>query len=360
VLQRMRDLVGRESVMTWRRFVASFMATFIGGIAAFQLFVLLVDPYNVIPFSLPIERRIVSISQRHMYPQIVRSRRFDSFIIGSSTSRLLDPELLNGPFQAHFANLAMDSMMAWEQRTMADLFLREVGAPKVLIVGIDGVWCDQQADRNPTASRRFPDWLYDDNRWNDYLYQLNSGTVEIAGRLIGYQFGLYRERVRIDGFEVFTPPERDYDLVRARNNIWRGEPRPLPPDLPPPPLSDAKRQELQFPALRWLDEILAPLPASTVKILSYMPVHVAAQPRPGTVDAAIEAECKARIASIARVRGAKVVDWRIASPITTADMNYWDSLHFRLPIAQRIARDLPAAILAGRDSNDAAYRLVVR
>ena len=51
-----------------------------------------------------------------------------------------------------------------------------------------------------------------------------------------------------------------------------------------------------------------------------MPVHVAAQAWPGTREAALEAECKARIAAIGRARGAKVIDWRIASPITTMRM----------------------------------------
>ena len=59
-----------------------------------------------------------------MYPQIVRSKRFDSLIIGTSTSRLLDPELLDRLFHVRLANLAMDSTMAWEQKTMLDLFLR--------------------------------------------------------------------------------------------------------------------------------------------------------------------------------------------------------------------------------------------
>jgi hypothetical protein len=360
VLGRILDFLRWERATTWRRFVLSFLATFVGSLAAIQLFILFVDPYNIVPFSLPIERRLVSISQRHMYPQIVRSRRFDSFIVGTSTSRLLDPELLNGPFHARFANLAMDAMTAWEQWAMINLFIREVGAPKASIVGIDGVWCDERADHNRTTFRGFPDWLYDENRWNDYLNQLNTGTVEIAGRLVGYQLGLYPERVRGDGFEVFTPPEQEYEPARASSNIWGTAKRTLTPEQPPPSLSDAERQTLQFPALRWLDDALARLPAATVKILAYMPVHVAAQPMPGTVSAAIEAECKARIATIARTRGARVVDWRIQSPITTADVNYWDRLHFRLPVAQRIARDLAPAVLDGRDSIDASYRLVVR
>ena len=358
--RREEDKIAATTARTWRRFATWFAAVFGGGIAALYLFVLLVDPYDVIPFSLPIDRQIVSISQRHMYPQIIRSRRFDSVIVGTSTSRLLDPGILSRLFDARFANLAMDSMTAWEQHRVAQYFVRHAGAPRVLVIGLDTVWCDEAADRNRITFRGFPDWLYDDNRWNDALYLLNGQTVEIAARLIGNRLGLYPERVRYDGFEIFVPEEDKYDLVRAREHIWRNRPREAVAAVLPVELSDGQKRKLAFPALAWLDSMLAALPASTIKVLAYMPVHIAAQPIPGSRGAAREAECKDRIATIARRRGAAVVDWRIASPITREDANYWDPLHYRLPIAERIARELADAVRQGRPSADGSYRIVVR
>jgi hypothetical protein len=342
----------------WRGFVALFLGVLIGLVAGIYLFILLVDPYGIIPFSLPIERPLVSISQRFMYPQVVRSKRFDSLIVGTSTSRLLDPQLLDRLFDVHIANLAMDSAMAWEQKTMLDLFLRTVGPPKLLIVGLDSVWCDQHADRNRITFRGFPDWLYDDNPWNDYLYLFNYGTLEIAGRLVGYHLGLYPERVRYDGYDVFVPPESQYDPERAHNNVWRGV--PPPPAVLPPPLSTAELSQLKFPALVWLDAALARIPAPNLKILAFMPVNVAAQPMPGTHEAEAETECKARVVAIAQKRGATVIDWRIASPLTTNDLNYWDSLHYRVPIATQLANELAGAALSGRQAADGSYRLLAR
>jgi hypothetical protein len=339
----------------WRRFVGLLLGVFVGGAALLALFILLIDPYNVVAFSLPLDRRIVSINQRHMYPQIARSGRFDSLIVGSSTSRLLDPQSLDTPFNARFANLAMNAMRAWEQVTMIDLFRRAVGTPKVVILGLDSVWCDPNADRNRTAYG-FPEWMYDDDPWNDYPHLFNAATAEIAVRLIGYKLGLYRERVRFDGYEVFTPPERDYDLARARHNLWgdRG-PRPLP-ERSPPTLSAEELRATQFPAVTWLDETLANLPSTRV-VLAYMPVHISAQPWPDTRDAALEAECKARIAAVARKHRATVIDWRIPSALTSDDANYWDGLHYRLPIAARIAEEIAAGALEGKPSRDGSYRL---
>jgi hypothetical protein len=344
---------------SWSRFVVLFLAILTGGLVPIYLFVLLVDPYDLVPFSLPIERPIVSGNQRHAYAQIARSRRFDAVIMGTSTSVLLDPRAFNAAFDARFANLAMMDMHAWEQKTVLGYYLRHNPAPKVVIVALDRFWCELNADRDRISPLgHFPEWLYDDNPWNDYLYLLNSSTVAIAARIVEYRYGLYRERIRPDGYSPFTPPDNQYDPVRARHRINTGA-----VDVKQPPgaaLSDSERQALVFPALPWLDEVLARPPRSTLKVLAYMPVHVQAQPRPGSRAAAIESECKERIAAIARNRGVTVIDWRIASAITTDDMNYWDSLHYRQQIAQRIARDLAAAVLEHREAKDGSYRLVLQ
>jgi hypothetical protein len=341
----------------WRGFVSLFLTVLIGCVVGIYVFILLVDPYDTVPFSLPIDRRIVSISDRFMYPQIVRSKRYDSLVIGTSTSRLLDPEVLDRVFHVRFANLAMSAAMAWEQKIMLDLFVRTVGPPKVLIVGLDGVWCDQYADRNRITFRGFPDWLYDDNPWKKYLYLFNYGTLEIAARLVGYHLHVYPERIRYDGYEVFVPPESQYDLVRAHDTIWRGG--RTDGNQQRPSTAEEVRQS-SFPALDWLDAGLARLPSTTLTVLAFMPVHIAAQPPPRTFDAQIESDCKQRIVAIGRKYDAKVIDWRIASPLTRNDGNYWDRLHYRVPVATRLAEELGAAALAGRESENGDYLLLVR
>jgi hypothetical protein len=357
VLWRQQTL-GLNKTGDWRGFVRTFLAVLIGTAAGCYLFILLVDPYDDLPFSLPIEHRIVSISERFMYPQIVRSHRFDSLVIGTSTSQLLDPEILDKEFHVRFANLAMSSAMAWEQAQMLNLFIHTDGPPKALIVGLDSLWCDQKADQHRITFRGFPDWLWDDNPWNDLPHLFNYGTFEIAVRLVGWHLGLYRERIRYDGYEVFVPPESQYDPVRAHQNIWDGMPSRSGPQ--PPPLPPAQLAGLKFPALDWLEAGLARLPAWTLKILAFMPVSIAEQPVPNSTTASIEDECKARIVAIAKKYGAKVIDWRIPSALTRNENNYWDNMHYRVPVATRIANELGPAILDGRLSDDGTYRLLVR
>ena len=67
----------RGKTGNWPEFVRIFLGTLIGVAAGVYMFILLVDPYDIVPFSLPLDRRIVSIADRFMYPQIVRSKRFE-------------------------------------------------------------------------------------------------------------------------------------------------------------------------------------------------------------------------------------------------------------------------------------------
>ena len=60
----------------------------------------------------------------------------------------------------------------------------------------------------------------------------------------------------------------------------------------------------------------------------------------------------ARGAAIAdSIANATVADFLIPSPITLDRANYWDPVHYRLPIAERIMADLAAAA-EGRPTPD--------
>jgi hypothetical protein len=341
----------------WRHSNHLFLATFGGILAAVYLFILLVDPYGVVPFSLPFERPIMS-SQRQMYPQILRTGRYDSIVVGTSTSRLLDPAALERVLGGRFATFAMNSMTAWEQVQAIDYFRRTVAAPKALLIGIDDKWC------NPTGGdhqrdAEFPLWAYDGNRWNDLLYLLNNPTLEVAAHTVGRVLGWQPEKLREDGFEEVSSPESPYDIERARRAIYAGagEHRPVEPAAE---ASEAGPDAMIFETLPWLDESLAGLPDATRKFLVFPPVHAHALPAAGSRREARDSECKKRVATIARRHGALLVDWRMDSPLTGEDSHFWDPIHYRLPIAYRLIDDLDHIVNEGRESSDGCYRILVR
>lgn len=344
--------------MSWRGCSRLFLATFVGALTAVAIFILLVDPYGVVPFSLPFDRPIVS-SQRQMFPQILRSGRYDAIVVGTSTSRLLDPAALGGVLGGRFASLAMPDATAREQAAILDYFRHTVAAPKAVLVGLDHEWCTRDSAAVDPREKDFPAWAYDGNRWNDFLYLLNGPTLEAAGRTVARVLGMIPERVRADGFTIFVPPEATYDLARARTHIW-GQVAPHPfADAPPLRLSEAERGAMRMPALDWLEQSLEALPDTTRKFLVFPPVHANAMPPAGSYGEARETECKARVAAIARRHGAMVADFRFPSPLTTSDDNFWDSLHYRLPIAYRLIDDLAHIVHENRPSADGIYRIIV-
>ncbi len=216
---RERLFSARDDASAWRGMARTAAVTLAGGLALVCGVIFLVDPYDVVPFSPRAERPMMDLNQRWLYPGVARSGRFDSYVIGTSTIRLLDPERLDRAFGGRFANLAMNSATAWEQDQLARVILRAGGPPRTLVIGIDTVWCARDADTQRITFRGFPEWMYDDNRWNDLLHLLNGKTLEIAGRLLGYWLGL-------------TPaalPGGRVRGVRAAGGELRPRPRPHPP-----------------------------------------------------------------------------------------------------------------------------------
>jgi hypothetical protein len=348
---------GADNPARWRRFAKTLLATFAGGLAICYAFILVVDPYQVVPFSPPMPRPNIDTSQRHFYPAIIRHGNFDSYIVGNSTIRLFDPDIFDAHLGGRFANLGMNAATAWEQMQMAGLFLRVRGAPKTMIVGLDQAWCDQRADQPDRilTIRSFPDWMFDDNPWNDFLYLLNGKTLETATRVVMTDLGYGRIRLGTNGFSVYTPPDDSYDLAAAQHRIWGDREHKVVPVVPPVVLSAAERTALQFPAHPWLDSQLAANGPATRTIFVWVPQSIAVLPAPGSRDAAVEEACKLRIDAIARRYGVTVVDWRIASKLAADDSTFWDPYHHRLPIAQRIQNDLFKALAGENEAADGAW-----
>jgi hypothetical protein len=198
----------------WLAFVRMALTSGVALLTALYAFVLGLDPYGTRAAPGRNAAPIMDLNQRYMYPQLVRSGAFDAALFGTSTIRLLDPERLDAAFGARFVNLGLNAGTPWEQWQLAQLFLRHVPSPSMLVFGLDTTWCDENDPQ--LTFRSFPPWLYDEHRLNDFAHLLSLKSLEIAGRVLLNRLGLMPDRIRRDGFEVFTPHESGYDLARAR------------------------------------------------------------------------------------------------------------------------------------------------
>lgn len=347
---------GMTDAGRWRRFAATFFGVSAGiGLAAIG-FIAAIDPYGLAaaPGRAPVP--LMDGNQRFMYPQIVRGGAYDAAVIGTSTARLLDPAELDRALGARFANLAMNAATPYEQVQMARLFLAHA-TPRAVLFSLDTTWCEADADTRRLTFRPFPPWLYEAGTPFGLLRQANWQSLTIAGGVLLHRFGRMPARIRGDGYAVFTPPEAAYDAARAAFHIHGGS--SALDDETVVDEADGSASDA-MPALEWLDDLLGALPREAAKLVAFMPVHAVVQGRLGSPRGRREATCKARVAEIGRARGALVVDFRIPSPITTQDANYWDALHYRLPIASRIVDGLAAAQATGADDPDGFYRVLAR
>lgn len=328
----------------WRRFCRRLLglSLALGGVV--YAFIVILDPFNTLAFSPPFDRSPITANARYSFPALARSSAFDSVILGTSTSRLLRPAELDPLFEARFANLAMNSATAYEQWRLGMLFARHHPAAKLLLVGIDIVWCEAGDDIAKYTERSFPEWMYDDNPWNDYLEQFNLYAVEQAGIEFGVLAGFRPRPYGRDGYTNFLPDDATYDVARARAHLYPNGVAAISPVVPPVQMSAEERRALRFPALAWLSDLLHAVPQSK-KILFLVPYHIAEQPRPGSRESVVWGECKTRLAALAAATpGTRLVDFMIPSEVTQRDDNYWDPLHYRTRVASWVARELRASM----------------
>jgi len=152
----------------WRRFFRLAAGTAVLAVAVIYAFVVLMDPFDTLPLSPPITRAPVASNARFAYPSLARSDRFDSAIFGTSTSRLLRPEVLDPEFGARFVNLAMDAATGYEQSRMMAIFRAAHPAARLVLVGLDVSHCIIADTDMKFTARPFPVWMYEGSPWRGY------------------------------------------------------------------------------------------------------------------------------------------------------------------------------------------------
>jgi hypothetical protein len=338
---------------TWRGFFLCAVGTALLCVAVIYAFVTLVDPFNTLPLSPPAERWPVATDARFAFPALARSKRFDSAIFGTSTSRLLRPEALNPGLDARFANLAMNDATVYEQARLMDVFRRAHPKTRYVLVGLDAPWCVTGNSYRKLTPRPFPAWMYGRDLWAGYAHMLNMYAVQEAGQEFGILVGVKRPVYGRNGYTSFVPPDSEYDPGRVAMHLKKA-----PPDVPPGERSGPPSVR-RYPALERLQEELARFPVSTRKILFFVPYNHVLFSAAGSEGVEVWDECKRRVAGMAdAMPGTIALDFMRPSPITEDDNNYWDALHYRVGVAARVASDI--ALAAGGGSQNADFRILGR
>lgn len=321
---------------SWHSFLRTLLLAAVSLVTLIYLLVLIIDPYDSVSFSPDWQRFPVSRSSRHFNAVLARESRFDSAVVGTSTSMLLRPAELDRVFGGAFANLAMPAASAYEQQRLLEVFRRRHTRVATLLLGLDAVWC--MPDGAPKfvpgrAKNPFPEWLFDDNPWND-LPPLTVKTLQHAHIQLRALLGLkIKHPLRPDGYQdisKFLYKQNDAEHIRER--IYAGEKLRLS-------RTQADSNPALYPDLDQLAEILAGYPTQTLKVLFFSPSHYFHQPEPESDQEVYWHGCKAKAARIGeRLPNTVVLDFMIRSRITTADEHFLDGYHYTKPIAAELVQ----------------------
>ncbi|MEM8744834.1 MAG: hypothetical protein AAGF14_09395 [Pseudomonadota bacterium] len=345
--------------MDWKRYWKLLIASVFAIAALLVTAVWVINPYSNLPFSPSFERRPIATNQRYSYPAIARDPAFDSVVLGTSTARLLKPQVLDAEFGARFANLSMNSGTPYEQMRIGTLFANQRPEQRALIIGLDRYWCEV-GEAEKYTFRSFPEWMYDANPWNDLPNMIEFQTFQDVMRQAGYLLGVRSQRYGPDGYANFLPPVKKYDLAKVRKNIY-GSSKPRLRKVAAKP-----KAPKAFPRDTWtygnhprLEALLRQFSPDAKKVLVFVPYHRHKQAAAHTERGAQWEECKKRVSEIARrFPNTTVLDFMIDSPITTRDENYWDPLHYTNAVADELAR-LIVRGSRGEPAPDGEYDLLV-
>ncbi|CAI3938227.1 unnamed protein product [Commensalibacter communis] len=318
----------------WRKFAFIFLGITGGAIFFIWLFIVVVDPWGMLPLSPPFHRIPISTNARYSFPALAVNKEFDSAIFGTSTSRPLQPQILNPPFDAHFVNLSMNASTPWEQEKIFNLFLKHHPNPKVIIFNTDNIWCFEDPHH---SARPIPLWMYEGSPWVGYFKMANQYALQEAANQFAWLIGFKKQRYGSDGYTPLLPASFVYDPNKVNKTFteWAQEDNSAPNGRIP----------IQ-PALPRLQRMINKLPKETVKVIIIPPFSAEFYGKAGGWTDTSWKSCKANIASVIQTAPNSIaVDFAIPNHFTQRRTSFWDPIHYRPFTAKMVMDGIIKAVL---------------
>ncbi|MBS7698036.1 MULTISPECIES: hypothetical protein [unclassified Chelatococcus] len=325
------------SSASWRRFVVIFCIGSFGFLFGVLALMLLVDPFDTGRSPVRLKEGVPQQGPRTANVSRGRDQAFNSAIIGNSRVQMIDPAVLSEKTGIPFVALVVQGALPKELLTTWDWFMaHRAEPPKVMVLGIDGVWCSDDFSKQANP---FPYWLYSLSTL-DYLQGLfRSSSLSGLRNYFSYVIG-QRPQAPPNGFwnyenvyGVGTPEQ----LAHMRQELDK-----------PQGTADVNLGN-DFPAAQAVAARIATLPADTKVVLVRPPVYITGMPEPGTPAAKAETVCRDIFAKIAAERpNTYIVDWRLDRPENRDPGNFFDHTHYRRSLAERLEAEIVAIIDGNR------------
>lgn len=317
----------------WRRWLLTFLLSFVGFAAVLEPFVVLCDPYSTGRFTpfrgvdIAIAKRVLANAGR------VREEAFDSAIIGNSHATRLQPELLDPLSGRRFVQLAVPGLGPFDQIATADAFVQAHGdKAKAIVFILDYFWCELDARR----MKRYPDfpyWLYGTDTTAYLANLLSIDALQASAHRLAIRYADAPEPARKDGYAANEQrgewaPDRAATLAKASR------------------LVDAPSEVAVFSGLEALDAFSKRLSQSTELVLVFPPFYVSQIPVQGSPAERWLQACFDRVQSVANLRPHSAMLNLRREDSTAADANnFWDATHARDFIVRKMEKAIAAELL---------------
>jgi hypothetical protein len=325
-IERKDDSIGNAA---WRRFVRTFLAVLLGGLAVLYALIIAIDPYDTGRFPTFMPVGVSDENQQTASASNGRNPIFDAAVFGNSHGMLLSPVRLGELTGLSFVQMTSPGSGPREQMILMRWFMRHHRQIKALVITADQTWCTH--DPAIPMLYQFPPWLYAESNLEYLAHMLNTRSLNTA----------YRRVLIALGYIKPTNPDGYWDYEVGRTWSFRPE-RPAGGTLAPILSSDVNRS---YPALDALDQILAKLPPKTPVVVVMPPQFYTLLPPVGSQEAAEFAACKAEIATRIRARERSgFFDYLNDTPAARNPENFMDPEHYRANIAREIEADIAGVI----------------
>ena len=199
--------------MTRKRWCGLTLGALLALFAAVVLLVVIVDPFEIYHRAWFYNPPYESASQMYAQAGVAKSYTYDSMIIGSSVTENCTPSVYEAALGGRFVKLCMNAGTARDHAKMMDIAFRTHDVRQV-VYGLD-LFAYSVYHTNQKAVT--PDYLYDDNLFNDVSYLLNrSVLLEHIPKALA-RIGVPDEDASRDSMYFWSPPHMPgEDALRAQ------------------------------------------------------------------------------------------------------------------------------------------------
>lgn len=159
--------------MTGKRWCLLALGMLLGLLFGVIALVVFVDPFEIYHRALFYNPPYESSTQMYSGAGVAKSYTYDSIIVGSSVTENCTPSVYDRALGGRFVKLSMNAGLSLDHAKMMDIAFRTHDVRRV-VYGLD-LFAFSQYYNNQKA--RTPDYLYDDNLFNDVYYLLNKNVL---------------------------------------------------------------------------------------------------------------------------------------------------------------------------------------